>query len=129
MDCRLSSRRSTGSRVGRSGGSSRLFCGRNVISSRIKARHSSSLSAAKCATPEVVACVLAPPRSSADTVSWVTVRMTSGPVTNMYEVFFTMKMKSVSAGEYTAPPAHGPITAEIWGTTPDASVLRRKTSA
>jgi hypothetical protein len=115
--------------VGRRGGSSRLFCGRNVISSRISARHSSSLSAAKCATPEVVLCVRAPPRSSAETVSWVTARITSGPVTNMYELFFTIRMKSVSAGEYTAPPAHGPMIAEICGTTPDASVLRRKTSA
>ena len=26
---------------------------------------------------------------------------------------FTMKMKSVMAGEYTAPPAHGPIIMEI----------------
>ena len=40
-----------------------------------------------------------------------------------------MIVKSVIAGEYTAPPAHGPITAEICGTTPDASVLRRKMSA
>src|SRR6058998_3100772 len=38
-------------------------------------------------------------------------------------------MKSVSAGEYTAPPAHGPMIAEICGTTPEASVLRRKMSA
>jgi len=35
----------------------------------------------------------------------------------------------VIAGEYAAPPAHGPMTAEICGTTPDASVLRRKMSA
>ena len=33
------------------------------------------------------------------------------------------------AGEYTAPPAHGPRIAEICGTTPEASVLRRKMSA
>ena len=38
-------------------------------------------------------------------------------------------MKSVMAGEYTAPPAHGPMMAEICGTTPDASTLRRKMSA
>ena len=31
-----------------------------------------------------------------------------------------MKMKSVIAGEYTAPPAHGPMIAVICGTTPDA---------
>ena len=40
-----------------------------------------------------------------------------------------MKMKSVMAGEYTAPPAHGPMTTETWGTTPDAITLRWKTSA
>jgi hypothetical protein len=40
-----------------------------------------------------------------------------------------MIVKSVIAGEYTAPPAHGPMMAEICGITPDASVLRRKMSA
>jgi hypothetical protein len=40
-----------------------------------------------------------------------------------------MKMKSVMAGEYTAPPAQGPSTADSCGTTPDARVLRRKMSA
>ena len=40
-----------------------------------------------------------------------------------------MKMKSVMAGEYTAPPAHGPMMSEIWGTTPEASTLRWNTSA
>ena len=40
-----------------------------------------------------------------------------------------MKTKSVMAGEYTAPPAQGPRTAEICGTTPEARVLRRKMSA
>ena len=35
----------------------------------------------------------------------------------------TMKMKSVSAGEYVAPPAQGPRITEIWGITPDASVF------
>ena len=124
-----SSRRSTGSRVGRSGGSSMLFWGRKVMSSRMSARHSSSLSAAKCATPDVVPWVWAPPSSSAETLSCVTALMTSGPVTNMYDVFLTMNTKSVIAGEYTAPPAHGPRIAETCGTTPEASVLRRKMSA
>ena len=32
---------------------------------------------------------------------------------------FTMNVKSVKAGEYTAPPAQGPIMREIWGTTPE----------
>src|SRR5713101_1923052 len=39
-------------------------------------------------------------------------------VINMYEVWSTIRMKSVMAGEYTAPPAHGPMMAEICGTTP-----------
>lgn len=32
----------------------------------------------------------------------------------------TMKVKSVRTGEYTAPPAHGPMMREIWGMTPEA---------
>ena len=40
-----------------------------------------------------------------------------------------MKMKSVIAGEYTAPPAHGPMMSDNCGTTPDASTLRWNTSA
>ena len=40
-----------------------------------------------------------------------------------------MIVKSVMAGEYTAPPAQGPMIAEICGTTPEASTLRRKISA
>ncbi|CAA9482490.1 MAG: hypothetical protein AVDCRST_MAG12-1595 [uncultured Rubrobacteraceae bacterium] len=54
--------------------------------------------------------------------------MTSGPVMNMCEVSFTMKMKSVIAGEYTAPPAHGPMISEICGMTPEHRTLRTKTS-
>ncbi len=90
---------------------------------------SASSSAAKWATPLLALCVIAPPRSSMVTSSEVTARMTSGPVTNMWLVPLTMSVKSVIAGEYTAPPAHGPMTAEICGTTPEASVLRRKMSA
>jgi len=48
---------------------------------------------------------------------------------NMCEVPSTIKVKSVIAGEYTAPPAHGPMIRLICGTTPDASTLRRKISA
>ena len=33
---------------------------------------------------------------------------------NRYDVSFTMKVKSVRAGEYTAPPAHGPMIIEIY---------------
>ena len=71
---------------------------------------------------------MAPPRSSLVTSSWVTALITSGPVMNMYEVSLTMNTKSVMAGEYTAPPAQGPMMAEIWGTTPEQSMLRRKMS-
>ena len=60
------------------------------------------------------------------TSSPVTVFTTSGPVMNMCDDSRTMKMKSVIAGEYTAPPAHGPSTTEICGTTPLASTLRWK---
>ena len=55
--------------------------------------------------------------------------MMSGPVMNMYEVRSTIRMKSVIAGEYTAPPAHGPMIADSCGTTPELSTLRRKISA
>ena len=74
-------------------------------------------------------CVSAPPRSSALTSSCVTVFTTSGPVTNMYELSLTMKMKSVIAGEYTAPPAHGPMIMLICGTTPEAMTFLWNTSA
>ena len=47
---------------------------------------------------------------------------------NICEVPCVMKMKSVSAGEYTAPPAQGPMITEICGITPEASTLRRKMS-
>ena len=70
----------------------------NERSSRTISRHSSSLSDAKCATPERVACETAPPSSSIVTSSPVTVLMTSGPVMNMWLVPLTMKMKSVIAG-------------------------------
>ena len=48
---------------------------------------------------------------------------------NMWLVSSTINTKSVIAGEYTAPPAQGPTTTEIWGTTPEASTLRWKMSA
>src|SRR6478735_11206260 len=83
----------------------------------------------KCATPDLAACVMAPPSSSNVTSSPVTVFTTSGPVMNMYDEPSTMKTKSVIAGEYTAPPAHGPITSEICGITPDDCTLRQKISA
>jgi hypothetical protein len=59
----------------------------------------------------------------------VTASMTSGPVTNMCEVPSTITVKSVMAGEYAAPPAHGPRTTEICGITPDALTFLRTNSA
>ena len=49
-------------------------------------------------------------------------------VTNQ-ETNVTVAVQSNAAGEYTAPPAHGPRMALICGITPLASVLRRKISA
>ena len=40
-----------------------------------------------------------------------------------------MMLKSVRAGEYTAPPAQGPRMAEIWGMTPEARIFLWKISA
>mmetsp|Transcript_28353 Transcript_28353/g.64521 ORF Transcript_28353/g.64521 Transcript_28353/m.64521 type:complete len:304 (-) Transcript_28353:74-985(-) len=109
---------------------------RSLLSGRYPRRVLTALIAATslgydpCATPLVPpAWTDDPPRSSFVTSSFVTVRTTSGPVTNMYDVSSTMNMKSVMAGLYTAPPAQGPMTTETWGTTPDASTLRWKMSA
>ncbi len=63
------------------------------------------------------------------TSSCVTVLIDVGAGDEHVARSFTITMKSVMAGEYTAPPAHGPMIAEICGTTPEASVLRRKMSA
>src|SRR6185436_9203567 len=123
-----SSRRSRGSAPVPRGGSPRLLDGMKRKRSRIDCRHSISESLAKWATPDLAEWVSAPPSSSIVTSSWVTVFTTFGPVTNMYDEPRTMYVKSVIAGEYTAPPAQGPRMAEIWGTTPEASVFRRKIS-
>ena len=72
-----------GSALSMRGGSSTLLPGMNDSSSRISSRHSWSFSTAKCATPLRSLCVIAPPSSSFVTCSCVTVRITSGPVTNM----------------------------------------------
>jgi hypothetical protein len=48
---------------------------------------------------------------------------------NMWLVPCTMRVKSVIAGEYTAPPAAGPMIRLICGITPEARVLRKKISA
>ena len=81
------------------GGFSLFDDGRYENSARTISIASTSFSNARSATPERVEWVTAPPRSSAVTSSWVTVFTTSGPVTNMYELSLTMKMKSVIAGE------------------------------
>ena len=57
------------------------------------------------------------------TSSPVTVLMTSGPVMNIWLVLSTMMTKSVSAGEYTCPPAAAPMISEICGITPEARML------
>ena len=53
--------------------------------------------------------------SPAKVVRPLTDLMTSGPVMNMCAWCRVMMMKSVSAGEYTAPPAQGPRIALICG--------------
>ena len=83
--------------------------------------HSYSFCSTKCATPLFEACVIAPPRSSNETSSPNTVFTTSGPVTNIVPTFSTIITKSVIAGEYTAPPAEGPMLAVICGITPEAN--------
>jgi len=123
ISCRLSSTLSDGSTVGFAGGSSRLFEGRKLNNSRTIIKVWSSSFPLKCATPLFELWVVAPPSSSFVTSSWVTVLITSGPVTNMWLFSLTIKIKSVRAGEYTAPPAHGPSIAEIWGITPDDITL------
>ncbi len=85
-----------------------------------------SSSYAKCETPETEEWTSAPPRPFWLIFSPVTAWTTSGPVMNICEVSRTMKMKSVSAGEYAAPPAHGPSITLICGMTPEARVLRWK---
>ncbi len=67
----------------RRGASPRLLLGRKESSSRVWARAARSLAQTKWATPLLAAWVCAPPSSSFETSSWVTVLMTSGPVTNM----------------------------------------------
>src|ERR1700749_3621979 len=74
-------------------------------------------------------CAAAPPSSSKVTSSPVTALITSGPVMNMWLVPCTITVKSVIAGEYTAPPAAGPMIRLTWGMTPEARGLRKKISA
>ena len=79
----VSSIRSGGSAVGWSGRILEVVRREEPEELPDPSRHASSLSTAKCATPEIRACVSAPPSSSNVTSSWVTALSTSGPVTNM----------------------------------------------
>src|SRR5690554_5046627 len=101
-----------------------LLDGRKLNNLLISWIHASSLALLKCATPLIWLWVVAPPKASEETSSPVTVFMTWGPVINIWLVLSTIKIKSVMAGEYTAPPAHGPIMTEICGITPEAMVFR-----
>ena len=74
------------------------------MNSRVLASASTSFSKATCATPDLEVCVCAPPSCSWVISSCVTDLTTSGPVTKRYEESLTMNVKSVMAGEYTAPP-------------------------
>ena len=118
MSRRSGHKRSGSSPVSMVGGSSMLFCGMNDIKKRTSSRHDFSSAETKVATPLLLAWLIAPPSSSSVTSSPVTVFTTSGPVMNMWLLSRTMKIKSVIAGEYTAPPAHGPRITEICGMTP-----------
>ena len=111
------------SKNGLTGGHWRLLSGKKSTNLRTSAKASTSFSKAPSATEDFLVWVEAPPSSSALTISFVTVLTTSGPVTNMYELSLTIKMKSVIAGEYTAPPAHGPMITLICGTTPEAMIF------
>ena len=94
-----STTRSGSSSVATRGAISRLFDGRKLSRYLMSSMQLSSSSAAKWATPDFELWLIAPPSSSNSTSSPVTVLITSGPVMNMCEVFLTMKMKSVIAGE------------------------------
>ena len=92
--------RSTGSVGAAYGGGSRVVLRQEAERGSARPRaHASSSGAVRCATPDFVACVVAPPSSSNVTSSPVTVFTTSGPVMNMYDEPSTMRMKSVIAGE------------------------------
>ena len=80
------------------GGKSLFDDGRKPMNLLNWNKASTSFSKAKSDTPDFFVWVEAPPNSSWLTSSWVTVFSTSGPVTNMYDVSLTMKIKSVIAG-------------------------------
>ncbi len=130
MTCRARAPRACGSSSARtSGGSSWLFGGRNERS----------------AAPAVEAVVFV----GGDEMADAALRRVRGGAAELFlrhllvghrlddlgagdehlRVPSTIRMKSVIAGEYTAPPAHGPMIKLICGTTPLACMLRQKMSA
>ena len=76
-----------------------MFWGMKLSRRLTSSRHSCSEAMAKCATPLLVAWLLAPPSSSCVTDSPVTALMTSGPVMYICPVPSTINTKSVRAGE------------------------------
>ncbi len=80
------------------GGSSPQLDGRYASRRRTSLRQALSSGLTKVHSPERVEWGVAPPSSSGVTSSPVTARTTSGPVMNMWEMPWTMKMKSVMAG-------------------------------
>jgi hypothetical protein len=62
----------------------------------------------------------APPSSIALTFSRVTRSTTAGPVRNIFASEPAITVRSPSAGEYAAPPAHGPPITLICGTVANA---------
>ncbi len=101
------------------GASSVLLLGRKLSSFLAMRIAWASSSATKWLTPEIAMWVSAPPSASWVTFSPVTCSMTFGPVMNMWALRVWMT-KSVSAGEYAAPPAHGPQMIETCGTAPES---------
>ena len=101
-----------------------LLPGRKLNSLRVMAMASRSSSATKWTLPLTVACIAAPPTSSMLTSRPVTDLITCGPVMKSWAFCRVMMMKSISAGEYAAPPAQGPAMIAICGTTPDRPTLR-----
>ena len=89
----------------------------SVTRSRAVPRAAASSGSSQCTTPLDRACMSGPPRAVASTCSPVAARTTSGPVTKT-RLSGPETTRSVSAGAYAAPPAHGPSTTEIRGTHP-----------
>src|SRR3954447_6327800 len=104
-----------GSRGGYSGSAPPALEGKCARAARTISAACTSPSATRCATP-CLACTFGPPRSSAVMRSRVTFSTTAGPVRNMRASGPAMTVRSPSAGEYAAPPAHGPPITLICGT-------------